>query len=177
MVSLFSKDVESLLSHAQEKLGKKVLPESEKGATWDRRARHSFYDAMVELFKERYDIDEGTTKRYIYVEGKNPLKGKKGGTIFGSNLYPDAIMICDDGSRIAIELDHGHSGSRIKNALTKAGMLKLAGEFDKIAVFFFVYPPLSSENINRGKVEETVLEFFRKNLSTLLFPVQPRKRL
>ena len=177
MVSMLSKDVEGLLNDAQKKLSEKVLLESEKGTTWDRRARTLFYDTMVKVFKERYDIDEGTAKCHIYVEGINPFKGKKGGTIFGSNLYPDAIMICDDGPKVAIELDHGHSGSRIKNALTKAGVLKLVGEFDKIAVFFFVYPPLSSENINRGKVEETVLEFFRKNLSTLLFPVQPRKRL
>lgn len=177
MVSMLSKDVEGLLNDAQKKLSEKVLLESEKGTTWDKRARHLFYYTMVELFKERYDIDEGTAKRYIYVEGINPLKGKKGGAIFGSNLYPDAIMICDDEPKIAIELDHGHSGSRIKNALTKAGVLKLVGEFDKTAVFFFVYPPLTPESINRGKAEETILEFFRKNLSTLLFLVRPRKLL
>lgn len=159
---MLSEDVEDLLSYSQEKLGEEILPEFEKGTTWDRRARQLFYHTMIEIFKERYKIDEGTAKRYIYVEGKNLLKGKKGGTIFGSNLYPDAIMICDDGPKIAIELDHGHSGSRIKNALTKAGVLKLVGEFDKIAVFFFVYPPLIPENLNRGKAEETVLKFFRK---------------
>ena len=174
MVSMLSKDVEDLLSDAQRKLGEQVLLESEKGTTWDRRARILFYGTLIKVFKERYHLDEGTAKHYIYVEGINPFEGKKGGTIFGSNLYPDAIIICDDGPKIAIELDHGHSGSRIKNALTKAGVLKLVGEFDKIAVFFFAYPPLSPENINKGKAEEIVLEFFRKNLSTLLFLVRPR---
>ena len=171
---MLSKGVEDLLNAIQSKLDGQFLLESEKGTTWDRRARIVFYSTLIKIFKERYHLDESTAKHYIYVEGINRFTGKKGGTVFGSNLYPDAIIVCDDGPRIAVELDHGHSGSRIKNALAKAGVLKLVGEFDKIAVFFFAYPSLSPENINRGKAEETVLEFFRKNLSTLLFPVRPR---
>jgi hypothetical protein len=43
----------------------------------------------------------------VFVEGLNPLpmeKGKKGGTIFGSNLYPDAIIVTDDGHKTAVLL-------------------------------------------------------------------------
>lgn len=126
---------------------------------------------MTEIFKERYHMDVKTAKGYIYVEGVNRLEGKKGGTIFGSNLYPDAIIRFDDGQRLAIELDNGRRGSKIKNALTKAGVLKLVGEFYKVAVFFFVYPPLTPERFKRGETEEKVLKFYREKLSTLLFPV------
>ena len=62
---MLSKDVEDLLSDAQSKLSEQVLLESEKGTTWDRRARILFYDTLVKVFKERYHLDEDTARHYV----------------------------------------------------------------------------------------------------------------
>ncbi|MEM2970979.1 MAG: hypothetical protein QW270_00950 [Candidatus Bathyarchaeia archaeon] len=132
-------------------------------ATWDVRARELFYRTMNEIPREKYKI------KNIFVEGQNPFPGDKG-KIFNSKLYPDAIIEFEDGQRIAIELDNGDHGSRIKNALAKAGMLKLVGGFHKVVVFFFTYGALEGFKPTQEK-EQKVLEFYQENFSTWLFLV------
>jgi hypothetical protein len=167
-VVLSSSKFDSLLIIAKEKLRSKkgILSYREKVDTWDKRARKLFFQTMIEILREKYGMDESAAKKYIYVEQFNRFPGVKE-KIFGSYLYPDAIMKFDDGQKVAVELDSGWSGSKIKNALAKAGILKLVGDFYKIVVFFFVYPPLDEFKLT--EIEQKVLKFYQENLSTWLF--------
>jgi hypothetical protein len=167
-----SEALEQFLSALRDKLrhSKRALQHKD-AQTWDVRARQLFCDAVIRLLRENYGMAKNEVIRRVFVEGLNPLpmeKGKKGGTIFGSNLYPDAIVVTDDGHKTAVELDHGTKGSQIKDALAKKAMLKLVGDFDTVVVFFFLYEPLSETNV--GEMERKVIQFYEKNLSThLLF--------
>jgi len=164
-----SSELDELLRIAKEKLESKkgMLPKKDV-ETWDKRARESFYRTMTEVLRERYGMDESKAKNYIYVERFNPFPGEKGGKLFNSYLYPDAIMKSDDGQKIAVELDNGASGSRIKNALAKASILKLVGDFNKIVVFFFTYPTGALDKFRLAEKEQRVLKFYQENLSTWL---------
>jgi hypothetical protein len=140
--------------------------------TWDYRARYTVYPRLLELFEERYRIDCNAAKNYVFMEGVNPLHqvyGKKGGMIFGANLYPDCIIRFDDGKKLAIELDNGRKGSGIKNAISKAGMLKLVGDFVAVAVYYFAYEGL--EKIVFESTENSVKKFYKEKLSTDIFIV------
>jgi hypothetical protein len=121
---------------------------------------------MKEVFQERFGMDEESFKKYVHVEKFNPFPDDKGGKIFDSRLYPDAIFRGDDRRKLAIELDHGDKGSKIKNALTKAGILKLVGDFYGIVVFFLIYQPGTVDKFKPKKTEQKVLRFYQENLST-----------
>lgn len=168
MMRMDSADVEVLLNIARERLhgGKLSLPHKE-AKTWDVRARQFFFRTMIEILRERYGMSEDLARKHVYVEGLNPFNlGCKGGRVFGSNLYPDAMIMSEDGRKIAVELDHGTKGSQIKDALARKAMLKLVGDFDRVAVYFFVYPPLT---VDIGDAEQRVLEFYQKSFSTRIF--------
>jgi hypothetical protein len=158
-------EFEGLLSTIKDKLAskKEMLPEKDEH-TWDCRAREAFYYLMRDVFQERFGMDEKQFRKYIFVEKFNPLPGEKAGKIFDSRLYPDATFKDDDGRKLAIELDHGKMGSKIKNALVKAGILKLVGDFYGIVVFFFIYPP--GRTFTFKETEQKVLRFYKENLCT-----------
>ena len=116
-------------------------------------------------------MDDGNARRHVFIEGFNPLPkklGGKGGIIFGAHLYPDIIIRDDDGKKLAIEIDNGSKGSGIKNALSKAGMVGLAGGFVAVAEYYFAYEGLRKD---WGESEDKVTKFFEEKLSTHLFIV------
>jgi hypothetical protein len=68
----------------------------------------------------------------------------------------------------AIELDHGRTGSALKNALTKAGFNKLSGDWNRVFVIFFDESNNSkiktaSENDKRS---QKVKKFYEEHLNT-----------
>ena len=172
MDMLTSSQLGDILSIARERLRseKRRMPRKE-GGTWDTRVRKFFYDEMFDILKEEFGVDN--PDEYLYVEGRNRLRGEKRVKLFGSGLYPDAVIKFDD-AMVAIELDAGPagrpSGSRIKTALAKAGILGLTGCFQGIYVFFFIYHGETSdyERMREKELEKKVLDFYEKNLSTYL---------
>jgi hypothetical protein len=68
----------------------------------------------------------------------------------------------------SIELDHGRTGSALKNALTKAGFNKLSGDWNRVFVIFFDESNNSkiktaSENDKRS---QKVKKFYEEHLNT-----------
>jgi len=148
---LYDREFDHFLSILQDELHhkKEELPHKQT-RTWDVRVRELFFKTTIGILKESYVMTVDIAKKHVFVEKHNPLprdKGKKGGKIFGSNLYPDAIIVTDDGHKIAIELDHGNKGSQIKDTLAKKAMLKRVGGFDRVIVFFFWYAKMNVMDI------------------------------
>jgi len=117
-------------------------------------------------------MDDGDARKHVFIEGFNPLPkrlGEKGGIIFGAHLYPDIIIRDDDGKKLAIEIDNGSKGSGIKNALSKAGMVWLTGDFVAVAEYYFAYKGLKMNFA--GESEDKVMKFYAQNLRTRLFMV------
>ncbi len=83
-------------------------------------------------------------------------------------MYPDAAIISSEFS-IAIELDHGKTGSKIRNALAKASFSVILGWYDCAIVLFFVDPPKSADDFHIGKIEERILEIYKKYFNTILY--------
>jgi len=158
-----STELDSLLSILREKL------QSRKAVLADKSIRTLFSETIAEVLRERFGMSEDEVKTYIYVEGcLGKILPNEGGKVFGSRLYPDAIIRFDDGLKVAVELDWGNKnrGSKLKNALAKSGMLKLTGNFHRVAVFFFLNSPIELTSI-----EQRVLKFYREDLFTWLILV------
>ncbi len=72
----------------------------------------------------------------IYAERVKTLSRKeRGGQFFGSECWPDLAILRP--IRIAIELDHGEHGKKVRDALTKASFNVLVGEWEQCYVLFF----------------------------------------
>jgi len=69
-----------------------------------------------------------------FVEGFNKISSKKP-ILFGSKVYPDAVIKLGNGELVAIELDWGNKGSKLRNDLAKAGIHKLIGSYTQIILF------------------------------------------
>ena len=169
---LYDKGFDHFLDTLEDELRhkKEELPYKDT-RTWDVRVRELFFRTTMQVLKESYAMTVDTAKAHVFVEKHNPLPknmGKKGGRIFESNLYPDAIIETDDGHRIAVELDHGNKGSQIKDTLAKKAMLKIVGGFERVIVFFFWYAKINVMD-TIGELEREVMEFYEKNLSTSIF--------
>ena len=163
-----SAELDSILKCVLQRLEKEFLP-LKGDETWDVRARRLFYRVVIDVFREKYLMSEEEAKEYIYVEGLNPFPGEKSGKVFNCRLYPDAILKFDD-AKIAIELDRGKTGSKMKNALLKAGIHKLAGNFQKIILIFFAYGKLSKYQLS--KKDQKILAFYRDKLKTYHYLLQ-----
>ena len=102
-----------------------------------------------------------------FVEGFNKIPGKKP-TLFGSKTYPGAVIKLSSGELVAIELDGGNKGSKLRNALAKAGMHKrLIGDYAQIILFFLAHPAQAKQRIQITELERKVLKFYEE-LSTKL---------
>lgn len=134
---------------------------------WDSSARHVMGKNMEKWFKEYFPSRELSEpwKNYFGYEGQNnKLQRVK---IFSSRgCYPDMYFLKP--VKIAIELDHGRTGSALKNALTKAGFNKLSGDWNRVFVIFFDESNNSkiktaSENDKRS---QKVKKFYEEHLNT-----------
>lgn len=158
--------IQSLLETTVEKLRqqKNQLPIAGK-ETWDSRVRNRFFEIMTDEFKKKYG-NELEAKDYIYVEGCNRLPFKEiRHSLFGSSLYPDALLKCGNDSYIAIELDYAtdEKKSKIKNALSKAGLVYLVGKpkIGKVLLLIFYYgsnPPNMSDDLEIRKFYDEELK-------------------
>jgi hypothetical protein len=137
-------EIQSLLEITVEKLReqKNQLTIASK-ETWDSRVRNRFFRIMTDEFRKKYG-NEREAKGYIYVEGCNRLPFEEiRHSLFGSRLYPDALLRCGSDNYIAIELDYAtdEKKSKIKNALSKAGLVYLVGKpkIGKVVLLMFYY--------------------------------------
>jgi len=138
----------------------------EKNKTWDYHARHIIGEKMEKWFKEYFRIRElpEPWKHYFgYEAEKNKLPRTKIFSSFG--CYPD--MYFHKPVKMAIELDHGRTGSKLKSALGKAGFNKLSRDWERVCVVFF--DESRNKEIEKSqKIRETkkIIDFYRDCLST-----------
>ena len=152
-------------------LPKKITEERDKfvgkvGGYWDILARKSFYEATSRWFHDAFKLD---AKNYLYVEAQNCPIGFSGGRkFFGSKIYPDAALVIPNQLSVAIELDHGKSGSTLRNALGKATFSVMLG-FDCAILLFFLDPPYSAAAFSQQYLteeEKRILEIYRTQFKT-----------
>jgi hypothetical protein len=75
----------------------------------------------------------------LFVEGIfGDLSPSSRGEFFGSVCCPDMALKCNERYTVAVELDRGSTGSKLRDALTKASFNVIVGEFDRSIVLFFV---------------------------------------
>lgn len=160
-------DLDAMLGHIATAAETLQVARSPK-ETWDRAARIAFYKAIRQrLDALSYALGQGRGKLnpYIYVEGVHKrIPAHFRGDFFRAGCYPDAAIIVPDRYAIAIELDHGKSGARLRNALAKASFNVLMGAFDYAVV---VFDP-EGRDMQITPVEQRVLDFFEKQLRTRL---------
>lgn len=146
----------------------KLVPDGP--GTWDTRARRSFGRALVGWFCEEFGLSQQESQDYIFVEGSNAVPPRfRSTSFFSSKIYPDAALVFQNEAGVAIELDHGSKGSRIKNALAKAGFCVKLGGYDRALVLFFVDPPKSRDDFERTEKEEEILDLYEKHFQTKLY--------
>ena len=80
----------------------------------------------------------------------------------------DCAIILDDYS-VAIELDHGQNGSKIKAALAKASFSVMLGLYDECIVLFFVEKPKTPHDFKIRSIESKIINFYKEKLNTELF--------
>jgi hypothetical protein len=137
---------------------------------WDTRVRKSFAEALEGWLCQHFDLSTVESKRYLYAEGYNPIPTNlRGGAFFGTKMHPDAALIMGDKRLVAIELDHGTKGSRVRNALAKASFSVVLGGFDRALVLFFVDPPKSPANLKQQDDEQRILALYQQQFDTALY--------
>jgi hypothetical protein len=159
---VFIKSLEPKLKRkeVQDEINKSV-----NGKSWDNAARHIIGERMYYWFKEHFGsrtLGDKWENCFGY-EGQN--RNIKRTKIFSSSAYPDMYFLKP--FKIAIELDHGRTGSKLKNALTKAGFDKLSEDWNKVFVVFFdesdnkrIKESLKDKESRKG------LKFFQESLNT-----------
>lgn len=106
---------------------------SATGLTWDRAARTEMYRLLqqeLEAMRPQADADA------LYVEGCRTIPGKWRTRFFGARVCPDGALLCGDGSALALEIDHGRAGSRVRNAVAKAAFSIHLAQYIEAHVLF-----------------------------------------
>ncbi|RLI70878.1 hypothetical protein DRO97_10395 [Archaeoglobales archaeon] len=141
------------------------------GEKWDKCVRKHFWETLTKLFCQSFEISEDEARKYVYVEGFNRIPSdRRGNAFFGSKMYPDAAIISPEFSA-AIELDHGKTGSKIRNSLAKASFSVILGEYDCAIVLFFVDLPKSTTDFHIGEMEKRIIEIYQTHFNTTLYLV------
>jgi len=137
---------------------------------WDTYVRKSFNEVLNNWFSEYFNLIERESKKYVYVEGWNPIPKKlRGKDFFGTAMHPDAALILDGQPLVAIELDHGTKGSQVRNALGKASFSVKLGGFEQALVLFFVDSPKSPVDLGQQDSEKEILQYYKEHLQTSLY--------
>jgi len=140
--------------------------------TWDRQAREWFRATAHDYLHHSLGMDESDIQNTLYVEGSNPIPSNRRGPRFLGRkaVYPDAALI-DEGRGISlcIELDHGRTPGRIKNALAKASFAIVAGAFKQALVLFVVEPEAERGRLQELSKSDEVVQRYASELSTFLY--------
>ncbi len=167
MKILTIKDFNQALEHIRKGLKASRNTLDQGSGTHDKRLRKLFFETCREALIKKLGMSTEAFLETCFVEGFNKIPGKKP-TLFGSKTYPDAVIKLGNGELVAIELDWGNKGSKLRNALAKAGMHKLIGNYAQTILFFLVYPVQAKQKIQITELEQKVLKFYEEELSTKL---------
>jgi len=156
-----------VIERLRQEKDKNQLPINSKRGTWDSRVRKRFFEIMTDEFRVKYG-NEQEAKKYVYVEGCNRLPLKEiEHSLFGSRLYPDALIKCGNDSYVAVELDYAtdEKKSKIKYALSKAGMVYLVGKpkIERVVLLLLYY---GSELPDMWDDPKGVRKFYAEELKT-----------
>ena len=167
MKILTTEDFNQALEHIRKGLETSKNALDQGSGTRDKRLRKLFFETCREVLIEKLGMSTEAFLGTCFVEGFNKIPGKKP-ALFGSKVYPDAVIKLGNGEHVAIELDWGNKGSKLRNALAKAGMLNLIGNYAQIILFFLVYPAQAKQKMQITELEQKVLKFYEEELSTKL---------
>lgn len=156
----------SLLDADETKIQKINLPGRQE-TNWDSPAREVMKQKFCTWLKDHLDLSEVAIERTLFVEGLfGNLPSGVQGEFFGSVCCPDLALTSSDGYSVAVELDHGSTGSRLRDAITKASFNVLVGGFDVSMVLFFVELKDRRLRETRFDPNHTVLRMFEDCFST-----------
>lgn len=137
---------------------------------WDMPARQVMKQKFDAWLKEELDLSAAELDQTLFVEGLfGDLPARTRAEFFGSQCCPDMALKSNDGYTIAVELDHGSSGSSLRNALTKASFNVIVGGFDLSIVLFFVEPRGRHQRETKFDPNHPVLRLFKDRFSTSVF--------
>jgi hypothetical protein len=95
------------------------------GNNWDSSARQVMMEKFKTWLEQELGASEAEIADTLFIEGlhgsPSSLSRDK---FFGSVCCPDLALKSSDGYKRAVELDRGRCGSRLRNALTKAGEIR-----------------------------------------------------
>ena len=136
-------------------------------ANWDSPARQIMRQKFEVWLKQELNLQAVDIEETLFVEGLfGDLPEGTHGKFFGSICCPDLAVKSDDGYTIAIELDRGSSGARLRNALTKASFNVIAGGFDRSVVLFFVEIKDRKQRETKFDPNHPILKLFEEKFST-----------
>lgn len=155
----------SFLISLKPKLNEELKITSKTEKTWDTLARHKIGKNMEKWVKGHFPTKKFVPwKNYFSYEGKNDAIPRA--KIFSSyGCHPDLYFLKP--VKIAIELDHGKTGSKLKNAIAKAGFDYLSGDWKKVFVVFI--DESNNKQITNSLDEEAskkALNFYKEQLKT-----------
>ena len=137
---------------------------------WDTPARQEMKQKFDAWLKQELGLHTADIEKTLFVEGLfGDLPAGARGEFFGSVCCPDLALKSNDGYTIAIELDRGSSGARLRNALTKASFNVTIGGFDRSIVLFFVELKERQQRETKFDPNHPILKLFKEKFSTSVF--------
>jgi hypothetical protein len=134
---------------------------------WDMPARKEMMKKFSFWLKKEFGLVTTDVEKILFVEGLlGKLSAEAKGDFFGSVCCPDLSLKSIDGYLIAIELDHGSSGAKLRDALTKASFNVITGGFNLSIVLFFVDLSDKQQRENKFDPNNKILKYFKDELST-----------
>lgn len=148
------------------RIEKVKLPGSSE-TNWDTPARQEMKRKFDVWLKQELGLHTADVEETLFVEGLfGDLPAGARGEFFGSVCCPDLALKSNDGYTIAIELDRGSSGARLRNALTKASFNVIVGGFDRSIVLFFVELKDRQQRETKFDPNNHILKLFKDKFST-----------
>jgi hypothetical protein len=140
------------------------------GTDWDTPARQQMKQKFGAWLKQELGLDTDDVKETLFVEGLfGDLPAGTRGEFFGSVCCPDLALKSNDEYTIAVELDHGSSGARLRNALTKASFNVILGGFNRSIVLFFVDLKDRKQRETKFNSKHEILKLFEDKFATTVF--------
>ena len=137
---------------------------------WDTPARQEMKQKFDAWLKQELGLPTSDVEEILFVEGLfGHLPAGACNKFFGSVCCPDLTLKSDDGYTVAVELDRGSSGARLRNALTKASFNVIVGGFDRSIVLFFVELKDKQQREMRFDPNHPILKLFQEKFSTSVF--------
>jgi hypothetical protein len=135
---------------------------------WDTPARQIMKQKFDAWLKQELGLRSADVEETLFVEGlSRKLPASRRGKFFGSVCCPDlALMSNNDDYTIAVELDHGASGAKLRNALAKASFNVLVGGFKQSIVLFFVEAKDRQQRETKFDPDHRILNLFKKEFKT-----------